>query len=88
MPGKKKPVPPVIHYTEEESAEIAERVREISSQYRGMPEMGARVYEVLLRLTGENGMSQVKVDYLYGCIMALKEGEKRECTCSPQLDDQ
>jgi hypothetical protein len=80
--GMKKKINPKINpklpieYDSEMRQQNRWRVDAVQAEHPGMPRLDARVFEVISRYQGENGLSWARVFYLYSCIMKVLEEEE------------
>jgi hypothetical protein len=63
-----------ISYTDEDRERIEERVRDFR-EHLHLDDRQARVWEVISRYQGENGLSEHKVNYLTACVLKALEQE-------------
>jgi hypothetical protein len=74
--GRKHPYKRVhAEYTPAGRAGVHERRTELRERY-GLTDLEARVFEVITRYEGENGLSRIQVNYLANCVLdAIEEKE-------------
>ncbi len=78
---RKNPEPAIfpLNYTEESQKDIEDTVSRIKADYPKFNDLQARIWEVLSRYRGDNGLSANAVRYLASCLYEItKDLEKLE----------
>jgi len=70
---RKNPQPAIreMQYTEEDLSSIEETVESIKRDYPEFTDREARVWEVISRFRGDNGLSAASVSYIVSALMEI-----------------